>query len=150
MRAPVMPAVAALALSALVACTTADAPTSPPGRPTGTGPTGTGPTGTGTTTGPTGAGPTGAEPTGAGASAVPFTLYTHCGIDEAYHQGRWYEAVQPLSDGSGNPPAGWGNPTQRGTMRVISATEAEFRHPSGQVVGFRLRPDATGPKRICS
>jgi hypothetical protein len=82
--------------------------------------------------------------------AVPFVLTTHCGIDEAKFQDRYYEAVHPLSDGSGNPPDGWGNPAQSGTMRAVSPTEAEFRHPAGQVVLFRLRVQATSFKRLCA
>lgn len=82
--------------------------------------------------------------------AVPFRLYTHCGIDEAKFQDRYYEAVHPLSDGNGNPPDGWDNPEQSGTMRAVSPVEAEFRHPAGHVVLFRLRPQATSFKKICA
>ncbi len=82
--------------------------------------------------------------------AVPFTLLTHCGIDEVQFEGRYYEAVTPLDDGNGNPPSGWGNPTQAGTMRALSPTEVEFRDAAGHVVVFRLRAEATGPKRMCS
>jgi ABC-type transport system substrate-binding protein len=81
--------------------------------------------------------------------AVPFGLYTHCGIDETRFEGRFYEAVTPLDDGNGNPPPGWGNGVQRGTMRTLSATEAEFRDAAGHVVVFRLRAGATDFKRMC-
>ncbi len=40
--------------------------------------------------------------------ARPYQLYTHCGVDEARIGNRYFEAVHPLSDGQGNPPAGWG------------------------------------------
>ena len=86
----------------------------------------------------------------AASDAVAFTLYTHCGIDEAKFEDRYYEAVHPLSDGNGNPPDGWGNPQQSGTMRAVSPVEAEFRHPAGHVVLFRLRPGATAVKRMCA
>ncbi|WDZ86256.1 hypothetical protein [Micromonospora cathayae] len=89
-----------------------------------------------------------AEPTGY--REFPYSLYTHCGVREANIEGRWYEAVQVLTDGDGGPPADWGFLTTQGTMRIISPTEAEFHHPSGPVVTFRLRPQATGPKEICS
>ena len=47
------------------------------------------------------AAPTSSTSTSAG---VPYTLLTHCGIDEIMHDGRWYERVGgPLDDGSGNP-----------------------------------------------
>ncbi|GAB3850280.1 hypothetical protein [Dactylosporangium cerinum] len=80
---------------------------------------------------------------------MPFELYTHCGIDEAFFDGRYYEAAEPLSDGSGNPPPGWGNPSQDGTIRVISATEARFHSDAGDVL-LRVRPGATGFKRLCA
>jgi hypothetical protein len=91
----------------------------------------------------------GAVPT---ASAVAYSLYTHCGIDEANIAGRWFEADTRLSDrpGSGNPPKGWDNPFQQGTMRMLSGTAAEFRDAHGHVVRFHLRINATGPKRFCT
>lgn len=100
-------------------------------------------------------GPTTPRPSTAKAAAypvreLPFRLYTHCGINEVNIEGRWYEAVDLLSDGNGNPPSGWGNPFQPGTIRLTSPTEAEFRDPAGHVVRFRLRPGATGPKMICA
>ena len=57
---------------------------------------------------------------------VPYDLYTHCGIDYARVGNRYYEATPPLSDGSGNPPPGWGNPYQPGILTVISPTQAVF------------------------
>ena len=81
---------------------------------------------------------------------VPYTLYTHCGIDEAKIGGRWFEADHPLSDGNGNPPPGWGNPGQPGTITMLSASTAEFRDRLGHVVRFHLLAGATGPGRICS
>ncbi len=86
----------------------------------------------------------GAEPT------KPFRLYTHCGVDEARIGNRYFEAVHPLSDGAGNPPAGWANPYQPGTMTVLSPTTAVFRDQAGHRVLFRLRPGATAFKHICS
>jgi hypothetical protein len=56
-----------------------------------------------------------------------YVLETHCGILGAYFDGRLWVAAPPLSDGSGNPPRGWGNPFQRGTMRLTSPDQAEFR-----------------------
>ena len=82
--------------------------------------------------------------------AFPYALYTHCGVNEANIQGRWYAAETPLSDGHGNPPAGWGNPYQSGTMTIRSATRADFTDSAGHRVTFILRPNATGPRQICS
>lgn len=81
---------------------------------------------------------------------MPYSLYTHCGIGWAHIDGRWYQASPPLSDGSGNPPAGWGNPDQQGTIQMISSTEAEFTDPAGHHVRFVLQPGATGPARLCA
>jgi hypothetical protein len=78
---------------------------------------------------------------------VPCNLYTHCGIDYAQVGNRYYEATPPLSDGSGNPPPGWGNPYQPGTMTVISATQAVFTDKAGRRVVFTLVPPG-GPGRI--
>ena len=82
-------------------------------------------------------------------SPRPYQLLTHCGIDEARLGGRQFEAVHPLSDGQGNPPAGWGNPFQRGTMTLLSPTLALFRDHAGHRVLFRLRPGATTFKHLC-
>ncbi|WP_055589164.1 hypothetical protein [Peterkaempfera griseoplana] len=81
---------------------------------------------------------------------IPFDLYTHCGIDEARIGSTYFEAETPLSDGSGNPPPGWNNPTQHGTMTLKSETEALFTDSAGHKVKFRARPGASAPKRICS
>ncbi|MDG4859862.1 hypothetical protein P8605_17170 [Streptomyces sp. T-3] len=83
------------------------------------------------------------------ARSFPFTLYTHCGIDEARVGKTYFEADEPLSDGEGNPPAGWGNPGQRGTMTLKSATEAVFTDDAGHEVTFHARPGATTFKRLC-
>ncbi|MFJ2111775.1 MULTISPECIES: hypothetical protein [unclassified Streptomyces] len=88
-----------------------------------------------------------AAPTG---RTIPFDLYTHCGIDEARVGSTYFEATTPLSDGSGNPPEGWDNPTQRGTMTLKSESEAVFTDDAGHEVSFRARPGANALKRLCS
>src|SRR5216684_5363922 len=72
-----------------------------------------------------------AATTAVAAGTRPYQLYTHCGIDEALIGSRYFEAVRPLSDGQGNPPAGWGNPYQDGTMTLLSSTEAVFLDVAG-------------------
>jgi hypothetical protein len=80
----------------------------------------------------------------------PFSLCTHCGIHELTFGGRWYERVGgALDDGSGNPPRGWGNPYQLGTLTVSGST-AVFRDQAGHRETFQLRPAAISPKLICS
>jgi hypothetical protein len=77
-----------------------------------------------------------------------FDLLTHCGIDEARFAGVYWEAVEPLGVG-GNPPAGWHDPTQHGTMTLLSATEAVFHDEAGHTVKFRVRPGASSFKHQC-
>jgi hypothetical protein len=84
------------------------------------------------------------------ADAVPYSLYTHCGISEARIESSWYQADTPLSDGSGNPPAGWGNPTQQGWISRVSATEVLFKDSAGHRVRFVLHPETTAPTQTCS
>ncbi|MEU1231995.1 hypothetical protein [Streptomyces sp. NPDC005828] len=81
---------------------------------------------------------------------IPFDLYTHCGIDEARIGSRYFAAETPLSDGSGNPPEGWGNPYQRGTMTLTSETEAVFTDDAGHEVKFRARPGTEPSKPLCA
>ena len=91
--------------------------------------------------------------TGAAAAArspQPYQLYTHCGIDEARVGNRYFEAVHPLSDGQGNPPPGWGNPYQQGTMTLLSPAEAVFRDRAGHQVQFQLRSGAITFEHLCS
>lgn len=83
---------------------------------------------------------------------VPYDLYTHCGISYVKVGNRYYVATPPLSDGSGNPPPGWGNPYQPGTLTVISPTQAVFTDKAGHRVTFTLA--SSGPGRttvsVCS
>jgi hypothetical protein len=83
---------------------------------------------------------------------VPYNLYTHCGINYVQVGNRYYEATPPLSDGSGNPPPGWGNPYQPGTLTVISPTQAVFADRAGHRVVFTLVPPSQGhtAARVCS
>lgn len=74
---------------------------------------------------------------------VAFDLYTHCGINDLVAYGRYFQRVGgSLSDGSGNPPDGWGNPYQHGTLSV-SGDIAVFRDKLGHVETFTAgkRPD---------
>lgn len=81
--------------------------------------------------------------------SVPIQLYTHCGIYEARMAGAFFVADKVLDDGHGNPPAGWGNPYQEGTMTVAGG-EAVFRDDDGHTVIFHERPAAAGFLRTCS
>lgn len=78
----------------------------------------------------------------------PYRLYTHCGIEWTRIRGTFWRAVPPLSDGSGNPPGGWGNPYQRGTLTFTGAATAVFSARPGTVT-FRRTARRT-PPIICS
>lgn len=82
------------------------------------------------------------------ARGEPYRLYTHCGIQWARIDGTFWRATPPLSDGSGNPPRGWGNPFQQGTLFFRSRTRAEFTTSAGSVV-FKWT-GRTQPPVICS
>lgn len=83
------------------------------------------------------------------ASGMPIMLYTHCGIKELRVEDTYFLAQTPLDDGQGNPPPGWGNPYQAGTV-TVSGSKAVFRDDNGHIVTFRARPGATGFLNICS
>jgi hypothetical protein len=94
-------------------------------------------------------GPPPPGPLPSGSRAVPFVpyvfdLYTHCGILWAKFDGRNWVADPPLTDGSGNPPAGWGNPSDHGTMELVSSDWALYRSDSGMTARFRPGPHPAG------
>ncbi|MFF7214937.1 hypothetical protein ACFZAU_31075 [Streptomyces sp. NPDC008238] len=88
-------------------------------------------------------------PTAPAPTTIPYELYTHCGIDEALIGSTYFEAETPLTGDAFNPPPGWDNPTQRGTMTLLSPTAAVFTDAKGHEVRFRARVGADGPKRVC-
>ncbi len=77
-----------------------------------------------------------------------YSLLTHCGITWARIRGRFWKADHPLSDGHGNPPAGWGNPYQSGTLTFTSERTAVFASPAGKVRFHRT--SRTRPPLTCS
>jgi hypothetical protein len=81
-------------------------------------------------------------------SGIPFTVHTHCGVESALIEGAWWHAKPPLHNMRRNgPPAGWGDPLQRGRLTVQSADRAVFE-AAGQKVVFVPAPD-NDPVRIC-
>lgn len=74
-----------------------------------------------------------------------FTLYTHCGIQFIRVDGRIF-ATPKLDDGSGNPPPGWGNPQQEGSITLTDRDTALFNDDLGHKLTFRpAPPDAVIP-----
>jgi hypothetical protein len=72
--------------------------------------------------------------------AYPYELRTHCGIADTFFDGRFWVADPPLDDGSHNPPRGWDNPTQEGTISLLAADRAQFRSDRDLVARFRPAP----------
>ncbi len=60
-----------------------------------------------------------------------------------------FGADQPLDDGHGNPPGGWGNPYQSGTI-TVAGPKAVFQDDDSHTVTFHERPGATSFLRACS
>jgi hypothetical protein len=87
-------------------------------------------------------------PATGGLGGKPYRLYTHCGIAWARIDGTFWRATRPLSDGNTNPPPGWGNPVQEGTLTLKSRTTAEFSSPAGSITFERT--GRTEPPFICS
>jgi hypothetical protein len=88
-----------------------------------------------------GAGESGNSPWRAGV-AYPHWLYTHCGVAETRFAGQYWATDTPL--GGYDAPAGWDNPKQQGTMRLLDADTAEFRDDAGHSVVFTRQ---TAPQR---
>lgn len=78
------------------------------------------------------------------ATSRPYALYTHCGIEWTKIDGTFWRATRRLSDGNGNPPPGWGNPFQRGTLVFLNSTTARFESAAGSVT-FRRTARARSP-----
>lgn len=81
----------------------------------------------------------------AGFAGRQYSLYTHCGVREARIGNTYYAADHPLDDGRGNPPSGWGNPYQEGSITMPTPSTALFRDGLGHVVRFHTRPGARRP-----
>ena len=77
----------------------------------------------------------------------PVDLYTHCGVFGIDIGGIWFAADPPLVEGAGNPPPGWGNPYQPGTLTLLTADEAVFGDDAGHEV--RLRADEPARPAPC-
>ena len=79
--------------------------------------------------------------------AYPVDLSTHCGVRGIDIGGVWFAAEPPLVAEGGNPPAGWDDPDQPGTLTLLSGTEAVFADDAGHQV--RLRADESARPAPC-
>lgn len=73
--------------------------------------------------------------------AVVVDLYTHCGIRFLQIGDTWYERVGGQLGEDGNPPTGWGNPTQLGQV-AFTGSPAVFRDDRGHQEHFTPLPAA--------
>lgn len=81
---------------------------------------------------------------------IPYSLYTHCGIDELTYEGLWYQRVDgPLDTGGGNPPRDWDNPFHEGWL-LVEGDRATFTDDEGHEVVFEVREGATAPINACA
>lgn len=64
---------------------------------------------------------------------VPYeaSTYTHCGLRAIEFDGDRWAIEGALDDGSGNPPPGFGNPIDAGTVTLLSPDEAIYRSQFG-------------------
>jgi hypothetical protein len=79
--------------------------------------------------------------------AYPVDLSTHCGVRGMDLGGVWFAADPPLVQGAGDPPPGWDEPSQRGTVTLLSSDAAVFRDDAGHEV--RLRADESARPAPC-
>jgi hypothetical protein len=59
-------------------------------------------------------------------------LGTHCGLTQVKFAGGFWDIQGSLDDGNGNPPPGFGNPMDAGTITLISGEEAIYRNQAGE------------------
>lgn len=83
-------------------------------------------------------------------ATTPYDLLTHCGVREALIDNNYYVASPVLDDGNGNPPPGWGNPYDSGTITINADRTADFSDRAGHRAHFELRPGATTWLQLCS
>ena len=69
-------------------------------------------------------------------------LYVHCGVRYADFDGRRWLADPVLTTNEGlSPPPGWGNPSDPGTMELLSKDRAMFLSHSGERAFFIPAPE---------
>lgn len=78
-----------------------------------------------------------------------YRLSTHCGIEWARIDGAWWRTA-PLSDGHGNPPPGWDQFTQPGTLTILDMETAQFTGTNGQELTFRRAQGSENLPRGCA
>lgn len=64
--------------------------------------------------------------------AYTVTVFTHCGLRHVDFDGSEWGISGPLSDGSGNPPHGFANPDDTGTVTLTSPDTAIYVSELGE------------------
>jgi hypothetical protein len=54
--------------------------------------------------------------------------------------GSFWDPMGVASDGNGNPPPGYGNPIDQGTITLISPTLTQYRSSTGSVMQWSRHP----------
>lgn len=75
-----------------------------------------------------------------------YILYVHCGVRQAYFDGRWWVPSPPPGGDNVSPPAGWGNPQDSGTIVLTADDMASFKSSTGTTVGFSPAPSTFQPE----
>lgn len=73
-----------------------------------------------------------------------FTLSTHCGLNGLvdFDGSLWdFGGPGPSDDGRRNPPEGFGNPEDFGTIKLISSEKAEYRSQFDKVAVYERRSE---------
>lgn len=81
------------------------------------------------------------------------SLYTHCGIRSTTFDGREWVTDPELraTPSEGNPPAGWGNPDEHGTIELSDEDTAVFTSRDGKrSATFRPRTPQDPPLPGCA
>lgn len=80
--------------------------------------------------------------------AVDYQLLTHCGIRWAQFEGQWWRTPFRGNRATHSAPAGWDDPFQVGTMRLITDDVAVFTSDGHPPLVFRATPKS--PRRGCA
>lgn len=78
--------------------------------------------------------------------AYRLTILTHCGLDwpvAVDFDGSFWDPTGDAGQGTGNPPGGFGNPTDHGVMTLVNRDTAIYRSQQGAAVQFHRHP---GPR----
>lgn len=91
----------------------------------------------------------GEPPYGPGVEAgatYDYVLYTHCGVEWAPIDGVWWR-TDPLGVADANPPDGWGNPYDAGSLTVTGDDTATYTSDTGIDIELRRTATAEAPFR---